>query len=62
MWTSLLLKGFPAPHESALGLCDFCKTELKQKVEDWEPEIASNLNMEKFILYGSDTGKLLFLT
>lgn len=39
-----------------------CKTELKQKVEDWELEIASSLNMERFILYGSDTGKLLFLT
>lgn len=62
MWTSLLLKGFPTPRDSPLGLCEICKTELKQKVEDWEPEIPTNSNMERFILYGSDTGKLLFLT
>lgn len=33
----------------------------KQKAEDWEPEMPSSWNMERFILYGCNMGKLLFL-
>lgn len=61
-WKSLLFKGFPAPLESPVSLYEICKRVLKQKVDNWEPKIPSSRKTERFILYGSDTGKLLFLT